>query len=53
MRRPHQLHGRRGQVADNTSSCNADEFLVRTYRFGASPISPTLSNQVAFYLLVP
>jgi hypothetical protein len=40
-------------VADNTSSCNADEFLVRTYRFGASPFSPTLSNQVAFYLLVP
>ena len=40
-------------VANNTSSCNADEFLVRTYRFGVSPISPTLSNQVAFYLLVP
>jgi hypothetical protein len=40
-------------VAVNTPTCNADEFLVRTYKFGVSPISPTLSNQVAFYLLVP
>jgi hypothetical protein len=40
-------------VANNTAPCTANEFLVRTYRFGASPISPTLSNQVAFYLLVP
>src|SRR5262245_3542137 len=39
-------------VATNTAPCTATEFLVRTYRFGASPVSPTLSNQVAFYLLV-
>jgi hypothetical protein len=40
-------------VAANTPTCNANEFLVRTYRFGASPVSPTLSSQVAFYLYVP
>ena len=40
-------------VAANTPTCTADEFFVRTYKFGPSPISPTLSNQVSFYLLVP
>jgi hypothetical protein len=40
-------------VAQNTPTCNANEFLVRTYRFGTSPVSPTLSSQVAFYLYVP
>jgi hypothetical protein len=40
-------------TAANTPTCNANEFLVRTYRFGASPVSPTLSSQVAFYLYVP
>jgi hypothetical protein len=40
-------------AAQNTPTCNANEFLVRTYRFGPSPVSPTLSSQVAFYLYVP
>jgi hypothetical protein len=40
-------------VAQNTPTCNANEFLVRTYRFGLSPVSPTLSSQVAFYVYVP
>src|SRR5262245_45898463 len=40
-------------VAQNTPTCNANELLVRTYRFGPSPTSPTLSSQVAFYVYVP
>jgi len=40
-------------VAQNTPTCNANEFFVRTYKFGPSPVSPTLSSQVAFYLYVP
>jgi hypothetical protein len=42
-----------GASGQSGSPCSAGQFHVRTYRFGANPASPALSNNVAFQILVP
>lgn len=34
-------------------NCPANTFEVRTYKFGASPASPALSDLIAFYIFIP
>lgn len=38
---------------DLAPNCPAGTFEVRTYKFGANPANPALSDAVAFYIFVP